>query len=172
MRSELDSIRRWYKYNSFARKRYLRAIFRLSPKLRYRKSEASFPTMVQIFVHVLDAYRWWFTYVYEDRVSEYGRHRDKISMRKEVEAEEKKVDSLVMGFVRKLRPRDLDRSVRFKDGRVVNSIRLGDMLLHMIEEELQHRGEINALFWEQDVNPPVTEFHDWVRKTGRQGRTK
>jgi uncharacterized damage-inducible protein DinB len=57
--------------------------------------------------------------------------------------------------------------VRFRDGRVVRSVRLGDMLHHMIEEELQHRGEINALFWRHDIDPPVTGFNGWARKTRR-----
>jgi uncharacterized damage-inducible protein DinB len=68
--------------------------------------------------------------------------------------------------VRRLRGRDLDKVVSYRIGRVVNTIRLGDMLQHMIDEELQHRGEINALLWQRDVSPPVLGFHEWVRKTG------
>ncbi|MDG6900894.1 MAG: DinB family protein [Nitrososphaerota archaeon] len=166
MTTELKSILRWYEYNSYARKRYLKAIFdRIPSRVRYSESCASFPTIVQIFLHVLDAYRWWFIYVYEDRVKEYERHRDKRRTRREVEAEEKEVDSLVMAFVRRLREKDLDRVIRWKDGRDIRKDRLGDILLHMVEEELQHRGEINALFWQHDTNPPIVQFHDWIRRT-------
>jgi len=166
LKTELESIRRWYKYNSFMRKRYLKAIFRVPPKIRYRDSGASFPTMVQIFVHVLDAYRWWFIYVHEDRLPEYERHRAKLRTRKEVEEEERRVDSLVMGFVGRLRAKDLDRVMRYRLGRLVKTVRLGDMFHHMIDEELQHRGEINALLWQRNIDPPVVGFHEWVRKTG------
>ncbi len=31
----------------------------------------------------------------------------------------------------------------------------------MIEEELQHRGELNALLWQINVNPPVTGWNPW-----------
>ncbi len=165
--TELEVITRWYEYNSYMRKRYLNAIFHKIPaRMRYRDSGASFPTMVDIFVHVLDAYRWWFTYVYEDRLSEYERHRGKRRTRKEVAKEEREVDSLVKGFVKRLGDDDLDRVIRYKDGRVVKTVRLGDMLHHMIDEELQHRGEINALFWQRDVDPPIVGFHEWVRKRG------
>jgi uncharacterized damage-inducible protein DinB len=166
MKTELETIRRWYDYNSYVRRRYLRAIFRLTPKIRYRDTGASFPTTVQIFVHVLDAYRWWFTYVCEDRLAEYERHRERLRTRKEVGAEERMVNSLVMDFVRKLRPKDLDRVIRYRIGRAVKTVRLGDMLHHMIDEELQHRGEINVLLWQSDIDPPVLGFHEWVRKTG------
>ena len=35
------------------------------------------------------------------------------------------------------------------------------MVLHMIEEELQHRGELNALLWQIDAAPPDIGFDDW-----------
>ena len=41
-------------------------------------------------------------------------------------------------------------------------IDLRQMLLHMIEEELQHIGEMNDLFWQMNINPPITEYMDWV----------
>lgn len=165
LKTELETIRRWYEYNSYVRKRYLDAMFRKVPaSVRYRETGASFPSVVQIFVHVLDAYRWWFTYVYEDRLSEYQSRRAKIRTKSQVTEEEKIVDSLVANFVRHLNDRDLDRVLRFRNGRVVETVRLGDMLHHMIDEELQHRGEINALLWQRDINPPVLGFHEWVRK--------
>jgi uncharacterized damage-inducible protein DinB len=33
----------------------------------------------------------------------------------------------------------------------------------MVEEELQHRGEINALFWQLGIDPPITEYMDWAK---------
>ena len=134
-----------------------------SRQSKVRGQRRTFPSIVQIFVHVLDGYRVWFTYAYEDRLSEYERRRNKISTRKEVAEEEKEVDSLVMGFVSRLRDKDLDRVIRYRDGHVVETIRLGDMLHHLIEEELQHRGEINALFWQRDTDPPIISFQRWAR---------
>lgn len=32
---------------------------------------------------------------------------------------------------------------------------LRTIVWHMVEEELQHRGELNALFWQQDVDAPT-----------------
>jgi uncharacterized damage-inducible protein DinB len=170
LKTELETIGRWYEYNSYVRKRYLDAVFRKIPaSVRCRETGASFPSVVQIFVHVLDAYRWWFTYVYGDRLSEYQSRRAKIRTRREVTEEERTVDSLVMDFVRRLDDRDLDRVLRYRSGHIVKTVRLGDMLHHMVDEELQHRGEINALFWQRDINPPVIGFHEWVRKLRLEG---
>jgi uncharacterized damage-inducible protein DinB len=163
--SELDAIREMYRYNSEVRKKYMRAIFRKLPRSeRYRDRGASFPSVVDVFVHVLDAYRWWFIFVYEDRLPEYKKLREaKRYALKEVAEEEKQIDGRVMGFVNALQPRDLDRLVRFKDGSRRKSIKLKAVLFQMIGEELQHRGELNALFWQLDVDPPVTNYFQWAR---------
>ncbi len=134
---------------------------------------ASFPSITDIFVHILDAYRWWFLFVYFDRLSNYKRLRgQKRYSRREVVEEERRIDIHVMAFVHKLKPEDLDRNVIYKDGSQVKTIELRQMLLHMIEEELQHRGELNALLWQLDVDPPVTLYHEWARgrKAGRRMR--
>lgn len=113
---------------------------------------------------MLDAYRWWFIFVYEDRLPEYKRLREaKQYTLKEVEEEEKKIDGRVMEFVNSLKPQDLDATVSFKDGSRRKSIKLRAMLLQLIGEELQHRGELNALFWQLDVNPPLTNYFEWAR---------
>ncbi len=38
---------------------------------------------------------------------------------------------------------------------------IGDLLWHEVEEELQHRGELNALLWQIDVHPPIATVEDW-----------
>ena len=44
-----------------------------------------------------------------------------------------------------------------------------DMLWHLVEEELQHRGELNALLWQEDIDPPVISWGEWKRQS-RRGR--
>lgn len=58
MGSEQDTIKVLYRYNSRVRKKYLSTIWRLPIKQGYRSRGASFPSLVDIYVHVLDAYRW------------------------------------------------------------------------------------------------------------------
>ena len=165
--SELRMVQEWYRYNSFVRKKYLRLIFsdKVPPKERYKSRGASFPSIVDIFVHVLDAYRWWFLFVYNDRMKDWKRLREqKTYTRKEVAEEERKIDSYVMGFVNSLHPGDLRR--KMKDQRKGQTLELRQMLLHMVEEELQHRGEMNALQWQMDVEPPIVQFQDCIRRPG------
>lgn len=158
MRSELDTIRALYAYNSRVRKKYLSVIWRLPPRERYKSRGASYPTLVDIFLHVLDAYRWWFRTVYarDSRWTEYplGVKMSHAS----AAAAERETDRMLRRVMLALQPADLRRILVIpgRGGRV--SLRV--VLLHMAEEELQHRGEMNALLWQSDVDPPITGFDD------------
>jgi uncharacterized damage-inducible protein DinB len=161
--SELELLKEWYAFNSAARKKYLQEIFEKIPEEeRYRDRGASFPSIVDIFMHVIDAYRSWFIYTYEDRWPEYQRLTGKKRYsRAEVESEEEKIDSLVLGFVNNLEQEDLERWIPYQyKPAAYGATRVRDMLWHMIEEELQHRGELNALFWQLNIDPPITAWND------------
>jgi uncharacterized damage-inducible protein DinB len=43
--------------------------------------------------------------------------------------------------------------------KVNRNIVMEEILMHMVEEELQHRGEINCMFWQQNLDPPITAYH-------------
>jgi uncharacterized damage-inducible protein DinB len=158
MRTELDTIRDLYSYNSQTRKKYLRAIWRLPTTKRYKARGASFPSLVDIFLHVLDAYRWWFLSVYS-RDSSWKEYPIGLKLSRAVAVkEERRIDRFVNGVVSALRPSDLSRTYAIPGSRRRISLRV--LLLHMAEEELQHRGEMNALLWQEDVDPPITGFGD------------
>jgi uncharacterized damage-inducible protein DinB len=156
MRTELDTIQDLYRYNSRVRKKYLKAIWRLPVKLRYRAGGASYPSIVDIFLHVLDAYRWWFLSVYSKDTSWKEYPIGVRLTRAEAVIEERRTDRLVLGVLARLRPADLSRTFSMPGSRRRISLRV--LLLHMAEEELQHRGEMNALLWQHDIEPPVTGF--------------
>lgn len=162
MTSELDLIRSLYAYNSRVRAKYLTAIWKLPLRERYRSRGASFPSLVDIFLHVLDAYRLWFDEVYASGATPewypLGQRFTLAEARREMRA----IDRRVLRALGSLRPRDLDRRLALpKRWSTRRRIELRVLLVHMIEEELQHRGEMNALLWQVGRNPPVTGFDDY-----------
>lgn len=157
MRSELDTVRELYRYNSRTRKKYLATIWRLPVKRRYKDRGASFPSIVDIFLHVLDAYRWWFHTVYSSDSSWKDYPLGLRLSRAQAVKEERETDRFVIGILRNLRPADLARTFPIP-GAKGRRISLRVLLLHMAEEELQHRGEMNALLWQEDVDPPISGF--------------
>ena len=161
MTSELDLIRRIYAYNSHVRTKYLNAIWKLPPRARYQDRGASYPSIVDIFLHVLDAYRLWFDEVYAHGAAPawypLGQRFTLAEARREMRA----IDLRVLDVLDSLRPGDLNRRYALpKRWHARKGIVLRELLVHMIEEELQHRGEMNALLWQAGREPPVTGFDD------------
>ncbi len=176
-KTELDSLKECYRYNSFVRKKYLQAIEKLSKEEMVRDRGASFPSILEIFIHVLGAYRYWLLIQYPhlskeeiERLGaesdskypllfrEEGRLKDSLGEAKALEAE---VDSIVMNFVEGLDDEKLESSFETTMSGKREKFTVSQMLWHLIEEELQHRGELNALFWQIDIDPPVTDWLDW-----------
>jgi uncharacterized damage-inducible protein DinB len=162
MSSELDLIRSLYAYNSQTRAKYLTAIWKLPPRERYRSRGASYPSLVDIFMHVLDAYRLWFDEVYASGATPDWYPLGVRYTLSEAWREMRAIDRRVLSALGSLRPGDLDRRLALpKRWRTRKRIELRVLLVHMIEEELQHRGEMNALLWQAGRNPPVTGFDDY-----------
>jgi uncharacterized damage-inducible protein DinB len=78
--------------------------------------------------------------------------------------------------VRRLRAADLNRKVEYSVPKdegwsewTRERITLRVMLWHMVEEELQHRGEMNALLWRHGIEPPVIGIQEWPARKALEG---
>ncbi|MGA2664208.1 MAG: DinB family protein [Nitrososphaerales archaeon] len=164
---ELASLREFFAYNVFVRRKYLDFMGGLPEETLTKDRGASYPSILDIQTHILDVCRSWL------HASETGEDSPELrgltlAQVKELEAE---VDDYAERFMRRLRPEDLEGSFQFTPGKGggVVTIALREMLWHMVEEELQHRGELNALLWQDDIDPPVTDWIDWKRALEKPG---
>ena len=168
--AELEMLRAWYGYNSYVRKKYLAALEKLPADELTKIRGASYPSVLDIFVHVLDSYRAWFKF--RCRGKEWDndlRLSGRITSIAEARREEQEVDAYVLDLVDRMRPEDLRRKIQFPDhGRILVDVQR-DILWHMVEEELQHRGELNALLWQAGAEPPITDWLVWKIETGQPG---
>jgi uncharacterized damage-inducible protein DinB len=159
----MHNILDFYEYNSDVRKKYLNAIAKIPWEDIIKDRGASFPSIRDVFLHTLSAYRYWFQYGIKDDMKNF-RRVDPESFKNidNLRTYEHEVDSMVMNLVRNLREEDLDKEyvIHFDDETWHGTMET--ILMHMIEEELQHRGEINCMFWQQDIDPPVTGYDDWA----------
>jgi uncharacterized damage-inducible protein DinB len=159
---ELEALQNCFAYNLFVRKKYLEFITKLPKKTLTKDRGASYPSILDIFTHVLDVYDSWL-HLYEK-----GEDLPEIKglSVNEVKKLELKVDRHIDNFMRKLRPDHLNTSFQIptKDkNEKVRTWQLKGMLWHLVEEELQHRGEMNALLWQDDIDPPVTSWWRWEK---------
>jgi uncharacterized damage-inducible protein DinB len=128
-----------------------------------RDHAASFSSIRNVFLHVLNAYRYWFQYAIYNNLKDYkGIDTATFNTVDAIRKHEAEVDSMVTSLIDSLREEDLLKVRVIQDGSVTYNVTMEAVLMHMIEEELQHRGEINCMFWQQGIDPPIVEYGEWV----------
>jgi uncharacterized damage-inducible protein DinB len=158
-----------YRFSSIVRKKYLKVFEEIPWEDVVKDRGASYHSMRDVFVHVLDAYRYWFHYVLGGNdVKEYeDKDLDSIGNVEDMSDYEREVDGIVMGYVENMSEDELPRICTVEtdnpDEQEASSISVESVLIHMIEEELQHRGELNCMMWQMDVCPPIGGLDDLLK---------
>ncbi len=170
MDSEVETFRAWFAYLADTRRGYLETLAKLPPAELTRDRGASHPTLLDIFAHSQGALYFWmkscarFPFPTQQGDSEAPLSVD--VLRKD----ETYVQTQIQRVMAELTEADLSRTiVRQKGGRQDHDcqIPVREVLWHLVEEELQHRGELNALLWQIDVEPPVVSWIKWDHAAGR-----
>jgi uncharacterized damage-inducible protein DinB len=165
--NEITQIREWYSFNSEARKKYLKTLSALPRRALLKDRGASFPSLLDIFVHVLDAHMWWLVYAYHDRAADFKRKAGQIKTIAQARQYDHELAKTVSGFMRRLDSRVLSSTFAFTyppghpRGKGLRKVRTRDMVLQLIAEDLQHRGELNGLLWQIGAEVPFTSYIDW-----------
>lgn len=163
--SELSALKTFYRYNARVRQNYLDAILAMPVEERLKDRGASHPSLQEIYVHVLDGLRWWLQYVPEDRAGSATKLPARELVPSQLRSEVLQVDRLARTDLDLLDEEKLHQEMvcHFtEDGRTTEArFPVADVLWHMVEEELQHRGELNALFWQMDAEPSIATVEDW-----------
>jgi uncharacterized damage-inducible protein DinB len=77
-----------------------------------------------------------------------------------------KVVSKVNRYLKKIDDKDLEKTVyRINSDGIGRKSIVRDVLLHVMTEELHHRGEIIAILWQKDIQPPDMGWLSVMRKT-------
>jgi uncharacterized damage-inducible protein DinB len=123
---------------------------------------ASFGSMRDIFVHVLEAEESWVKRVASGKMEyrpgeEEGKSFKDINSIKEYMNE---VEKESRAYVMKLSPAQLDKQMELRK----NKFRVEDLLMHVVEEEIHHRGELLCLMWQIDFEPPYKSYISYLLK--------
>ena len=157
--SEADLARAWIEWLVDTRSGYLEALLKLSKEERVKDRGASFPSIQDIFLHILDNNAWWLDSVPRERQGSHHKVKGRLSA-SEIRREARRIARSSRRFARSLTPSRLDRSFVIRgirgDGKPFEMrMNLRTIIWHLVEEELQHRGELNALFWQMDLDAPT-----------------
>ena len=147
-------VRDLLEYNETVRHKYFETFAKLSWREFTRNREASFHSIRNIFVHTLGAIDYWLDFLQkQDCHSEkdYDKYRDFDEVKEYMERVEKRTRE----YLKSLTAEELNKTYTVRDDDSGNiKITAEDVLIHVFEEEVHHRGELNALLWQMGIDPP------------------
>jgi uncharacterized damage-inducible protein DinB len=166
--SEVEWIRSWYNYNTVARQRYFETLSKLPPEELNRDRGASFPTLLDILQHSLGGISTWIVRMSALNGEPFRQFElPEAPTLEDVRRYDEALQGQVAEFFSRLSDKDLNRTYLVPalppwwDEDYTTSIR--STLLHVVEHELQHRGELNALLWQIDVDPPILDWDEFEK---------
>ena len=170
MESELDIIRAWFAYMADTRHGYIETLAKLPSAELTRDRGASFPTLIDIFAHSQGALYFWMqdcaTFPFPPQEGDPNAPPSIEMLRKD----ETYIQTQIQRVMAELTEANLSRTVVRVKGRGSDhdcQVPVRDALWHLVEEELQHRGELNALLWQIEVDAPIVSWVKWAHTMGR-----
>ena len=156
-------------YSQFLRHKYLETLSKLPWAEVIKDRGASFPSLRDIFLHmvfVVDAY---INYVLQGNPNYPNINYDEYDSIEKVKKYMEDVESKANAYLSKVTPEELARKIerKQKDGSILH-ITVEEMLLDFFQEETHHRGELIALLWQDDVEPPHRGFIQYTLSQKRK----
>lgn len=147
-------IKKLLEYNETVRHKYFETFTKLSWDEFTKNREASFHSMKNIFVHTLSAIDYWLDFLQKQNLhskKKYDEYRTFEQVRTYMEHVEKRMHT----YLNSLTTEKLQKTYTVKDddGKTTK-VTAEDVLIHVFEEEVHHRGEFNALLWQMGIDPP------------------
>ena len=148
-------VKELLEYNRVVRRRYFECFMKLSWDEFTENREASFNSMRNIFVHTLSAIDYWLDFLQSENLRSKRKY-DEYGNFEEIGAYMGHVEKRMHAYLDSLRRGGLKKIYRGTDdfGRV-SEVTAEDVLIHVFEEEVHHRGELIALLWQMNVEPPT-----------------
>jgi uncharacterized damage-inducible protein DinB len=148
-------VRKLLEYNEEVRHRYFELLAKLPWNEFTKNREASWHSMRNIFVHTLQATDFWLDFIEKKHLRTAKDFEDYMSI-DDVRAYMERVDARMRAYLKSLTPDGLMAKYAVKNDAGENiDVTAEDILIHVFEEEVHHRGELIALLWQMDVEPPL-----------------
>ena len=155
------------RYNMFIRPAYVDAVLSLGWDEASKDRGASFGSLKNILLHIWDVELWHLHYVAEGRAAEAPDwDYDTFTTIESFTEARTMVEAKTQAFLDRLTDADLERQITYErpDDTPID-YSLGQVLVHVATEEVHHRGELIALLWQIDREPPPMTFMRYIRHT-------
>jgi uncharacterized damage-inducible protein DinB len=161
--------RRVFTYNEAVLDSFRRALEKLPWSTVTKDRGSGHLSMRNTFVHVLQLQDVWVNYVIPGNLSRWRaeglKDPDRLKDWTEIRALQRKTWEGIERYLRKLTQRELRRKVHAPW--MPGEYTVSDALYHVTLDQAHHVGELVALLWQDDIQPPETT---WIKIRNRLGR--
>lgn len=148
-------VRQLLEYNERVRHRYFEILAKLPWNEFVKNREASFHSLRNIFIHTLGAVDYWLDFLLKENLHSH-KEFDEYRTFEDVRAYMEHLESRMRDYFNSLPVGGLEKNYTVtNDANESVEITAQDILIHMFEEEVHHRGELIALLWQMGVEPPL-----------------
>lgn len=166
----LFTITELYSYAARVRRNFAEKLAELPAGVVVKNREASFYTMKSILIHIIDNEDWIVNWVIHGKSREYVRKKsEEYTNMAQVLQHLDEVEGRTRAFLKTANEKEFNRRVDFalSSGTTFN-LSVEECLLQSFTEQLYHIGELIALLWQENVEPPKMQ---WFWNNPRQHPT-
>jgi len=148
-------VKRLLEYTEEVRHRYFEALAKLPWNELVENREASWHSMRNIFIHTMGAIDHWLDFLNDEKLrtrKDFDNYKSMDDVRDYMQHVERRMH----GYLGSLSEEGLKKEYEVTndaDERAI--VTAEDVLIHLFEEEVHHRGELIALLWQINVEPPL-----------------
>lgn len=158
----VEDFREIYGYNWQVLRDFCDGLSKLPEEALLKDRGATYHSMKNVFFHILTVHDGWLNVTAQGasadpRIHELGDF-DAVRTMAELRSYMEKVVAKERAFLDGLSDRDLERPVQPEWKARPHPLR--DALLQVTLEQAHHTGELIALFWQQDIEPPEMTWID------------
>jgi uncharacterized damage-inducible protein DinB len=155
-------IQELYDYSSSVRRRFAEKLAQMPWEDVSKNREASFYSMKNVLLHIIDNEDWMVNWVVWDKAAGYKREKkseDYLNM-KQVLDHLNEVESKTRAYLASVSDEELGRRVKLvlqSSGKSFD-LAVEECLLQSFTEQLYHLGELIALLWQENIEPPQMQW--------------
>jgi len=167
----LLAVQELYSYSSRVRRRFVDKLAELPWEEVEKDRKGSFHSMKSILLHIIDNEDWIVNWVIPGRATDYTRRKsEEYTSMQMVTDHLDEVERRTRSYLKSIDEGGLGRRVKFtvSSGHTFD-LSVEESLFQSFTEQLFHIGELIALLWQMDVEPPRMQ---WFWNNPRQPELK
>jgi uncharacterized damage-inducible protein DinB len=147
-------VKQLLEYNEKVRHRYFEALAKLPWDEFVKNREASYNSLRNIFIHTLDAIDYWLDFLQNQKSSD--KEFDEYKTFQDARDRMKYVEKRMRDYLNSLPIEGLKKKYTVtNNAEKTVEVTAEDVMIHVFEEEVHHRGELIALLWQMGIEPPL-----------------